>query len=319
MVERAEGNPLLVVETARALGRGKGERRAEPARSGARDARPLVWRRAQARRARPPSRPARCGPAELGQLPLDDPDEAAARRAPVRPAARRRRRHRLSPRVAARRGVRRDRRPRRRSLHQRWARALLAARGGRRASRARPRPRGTSGSPAPTRTRCRSSSARPPTRARSRRSSRRPATSPRRSRSPPTAPICGSRLGELEAWRVRRDAGGGRVRTGLRAARGSRAAGARASMAAPRTRLPRPDLPAPRGARQRAHGDRAARPQRATRPRRAQRGTRSVGVGGGGRGQRRGGGAAPRRARARRNRVASSCGPTTPVTLARSR
>ena len=125
VVERAEGNALLAVETARALGRGVGEvapslRRSVRATltplSG--EVRKLVEVAAVAARS--------LQPVELAQLPLRDPDEAVAealqsgmllaadgavgfRHALLRAA--------VYEEIAE---------PRRRSLHQSWARALLA-------------------------------------------------------------------------------------------------------------------------------------------------------------------------------------------------
>jgi DNA-binding SARP family transcriptional activator len=126
VVDRAEGNPLLAVETARAIGRGAGEVAAS-LRGSVRatltslpgEARKLVEIAAVAARSlRPP---------ELAQLPLRDPDETAGEALEsgllsIADGA-----------VGFRHALLRDAvygelaEPRRRSLHRSWARALLAA------------------------------------------------------------------------------------------------------------------------------------------------------------------------------------------------
>ncbi len=126
VVERAEGNPLLAVETARALARGIGD--VAPSLRGsvramlspmAGEVRRLVEIAAVA--ARP------LAPVELAQLPLDDPDDAAgeALQSGLLSGADRA--------VAFHHALLRDAvyeeiaEPRRRTLHQRWAHAMLAA------------------------------------------------------------------------------------------------------------------------------------------------------------------------------------------------
>lgn len=125
VVERAEGNPLLAVETARALGRGQDD--VAPSLRGSVRATlgPLPD---QGRRlveiAAVAARPIEA--LELGQLALDDPEEAAtaALHSGLMIAA--------GDGVAFRHGLLRDAvyeeigEPRRRGLHQRWARVLLA-------------------------------------------------------------------------------------------------------------------------------------------------------------------------------------------------
>jgi DNA-binding SARP family transcriptional activator/tetratricopeptide (TPR) repeat protein len=125
VVERSEGNALLAVETARALGRGRedvprslrGSVRATLAPLDA-DARELVELAAVA------ARPIEA--VELGRLPLADPEEAAtdALQSDLLLAA--------GDGIAFRHALLRDAvyeeiaEPRRRGLHHRWARALLA-------------------------------------------------------------------------------------------------------------------------------------------------------------------------------------------------
>ncbi len=125
VVERSEGNPLLAVETARALGRGRedvppslrGSVRATLAPLDA-DARELVELAAVA------ARPIEA--VELGRLPLADPEEAAtdALQSDLLLAA--------GDGIAFRHALLRDAvyeeiaEPRRRGLHHRWAQALLA-------------------------------------------------------------------------------------------------------------------------------------------------------------------------------------------------
>ena len=126
VVGRAEGNPLLAVETARAIGRGTGE--VAPSLRGsvratltplAGEVRKLVEVAAVAARS--------LQPLELAQLPLRDPDEAAgeALQSGLLEVA--------DGAVGFRHALLRDAvyeeiaEPRRRSLHQRWAHALLAS------------------------------------------------------------------------------------------------------------------------------------------------------------------------------------------------
>jgi DNA-binding SARP family transcriptional activator len=127
VVQRAEGNALLAVETARALGRGVGDEVAPSLRGSVRatlapltgDARTLVELAAVA--ARP------LEPAELGQLGLEDSDDSpsTALETGLLVAA--------DERLGFRHALLRDAvyeeiaEPRRRGLHLRWARAMLAA------------------------------------------------------------------------------------------------------------------------------------------------------------------------------------------------
>lgn len=127
VVDRAEGNPLLAVETARALGRGVGEEVAPSLRSSvratlapmAREVRRLVELIAVASRA--------LEPVELGALGLEDPDEDASRalESGLLLAA--------DGRLGFRHALLREAvyeeiaEPRRRGLHRRWANALLAS------------------------------------------------------------------------------------------------------------------------------------------------------------------------------------------------
>jgi DNA-binding SARP family transcriptional activator/tetratricopeptide (TPR) repeat protein len=126
VVDRAEGNALLAVETARAIGRGAGEV-APSLRGSVRatltplsgEVRKLVEIAAVAARS--------LRPLELAQLPLRDPDEAAAEalQSGLLSTA--------DGAVGFRHALLRDAvyqelaEPRRRSLHQSWAHALLAA------------------------------------------------------------------------------------------------------------------------------------------------------------------------------------------------
>jgi predicted ATPase len=126
VVQSAEGNALLAVETARALGRG--HREVAPSLRGAAraalaplagDVRGLVEIAAVA--ARP------LEPHELGQLSLKDPEEAAAQALQTGVLLS------LQERIGFRHALLRDAvfqeiaEPRRRSLHKRWALALLAS------------------------------------------------------------------------------------------------------------------------------------------------------------------------------------------------
>jgi tetratricopeptide (TPR) repeat protein len=125
-VERAEGNPLLAVESARALARGEAEVPAslrgsvrvtlEPLEG---DVRKLVELAAVAARA--------LEPIELEHLSLEAPDEAAARALETGMLVAQ------AGRIGFRHAMLRDAvyeeiaQPRRRGLHQRWAHALLAS------------------------------------------------------------------------------------------------------------------------------------------------------------------------------------------------
>ena len=168
-----------------------GRGRAQPARIGAGDAHTAVWRGAQARRDSgcrgPPAATAGARPA-----PASRSRRGRRRSAAERHAADRRRRHRVSSRAAARRGLRGDRRATPPLDCTRAGRTPCWPASRQAGSRGRPRPPATSGSQVPTRKRSRSSSAPPLTHGRWQRSSRRSAISRRRSRSSLTAPICGS-------------------------------------------------------------------------------------------------------------------------------
>jgi DNA-binding SARP family transcriptional activator len=127
VVERVEGNPLLAVETARALGRGLGDEVAPNLRGSARatlaplagDVRRLVELAAVAARA--------LEPVELGQLGLPDQDEAASQALETGLMVA------SDGRIGFRHALLRDAvyeevaEPRRRGLHLRWANALLAS------------------------------------------------------------------------------------------------------------------------------------------------------------------------------------------------
>jgi DNA-binding SARP family transcriptional activator len=126
VVDRAEGNPLLAVETARAIGRGAGEVAAS-LRGSVRatltslpgEVRKLVEIAAVAARS--------LRPLELAQLPLRDPDETAGEALESGLLSI------VDGAVGFRHALLRDAvygelaEPRRRSLHRSWARALLAA------------------------------------------------------------------------------------------------------------------------------------------------------------------------------------------------
>jgi DNA-binding SARP family transcriptional activator len=127
VVDRAEGNALLAVETARALGRGLGEEVAPSLRGSVRatlapldgEVRKLVEFIAVAARA--------LEPVELGALDLPDPDEDASRALETGLLVV------AGGRIGFRHALLRDAvyqeiaEPRRRGLHMRWARALLAS------------------------------------------------------------------------------------------------------------------------------------------------------------------------------------------------
>jgi DNA-binding SARP family transcriptional activator len=127
VVAGAEGNPLLAVETARALGRGLGEEVAPSLRGSVRadlapvgsEVRRLIELVAVAARA--------IEPAELGALRLPDPDEEATQALETGLLVA------IDGRLGFRHALLRDAvyqeiaEPRRRGLHARWAEALLAS------------------------------------------------------------------------------------------------------------------------------------------------------------------------------------------------
>jgi DNA-binding SARP family transcriptional activator len=131
VVELAEGNPLLAVETARALGRGVEDQVAPSLRGSVRatlaplagEVRELVELAAVAARA--------LEPVELGSLGLDDPDQSASQTLETSLLVA------TEGRLGFAHALLRDAvyeeiaQPRRRGLHRRWARALLdSERGG---------------------------------------------------------------------------------------------------------------------------------------------------------------------------------------------
>ena len=199
VVERSEGNALLAVETARALAAGASE--VAPSLRGSVRATlaPLVRRRSRACRDRggrgAPDRGGRARTA-AARRSRGGGDRGARRRGLL--VGRRRRRSAFRHALLRDAAYEEIAEPRRRGLHHRWARALLASE----QAGAIPRPAevarhlrlaGADAEAVPQLVRAAARRAR-----RRARSTRRPATSRKRWRSPPTAPTCGS---SSASWR----------------------------------------------------------------------------------------------------------------------